>query len=399
VDAGADTAYGMSGRIVAWSIWGVAMTLSAAALALLAASWNAAVPDSWGFRGFQVLFAVPFTTIGAIIVARRPNVVGWILVAVGALSGLQAFAEEYGIYGIIARPDGLPGAIWFAWLSSWIWVFVVGTVAIHLVLFYPDGRLPSPAWWPLAVAGALAMCGVATGLALAPGPLNNAPYVDNPIGLVPLGSASVVAGVFAVVAALAAATTASAFYRFRRAVGIERQQLKWLAYFAALLAIAVLVGSVGQAYKPAQLFLIAAATAVPFAIGLAVMRYRLYEIDVIIRRTLIYGVLSATLVGVYVAAVLALQYALSPFTTGNALVVAGSTLVAVALFQPLRERIRRAVDQRFYRSRYDAQATIDAFAVRLRNEIDLDALASELLDVVSDTVRPAWARLWLRKER
>ena len=387
----------MVGRhTIASALWGVCVTLAAAGAALLLAAWGTNVPDSFGFPGFAALLALSFGTVGALIVWSRANLVGWLLLAAGVLSGVQVLAEGWAVYGILARPGSLAGATTMAWLASWIWVFYVPLVLIFVPLVYPTGRLPSAGWRPVVGVMALTNGAMALGVAIASGPLS-LPYVENPFGAAPWTLMSVFIVMTAPAIAFGAAVGISLVLRFRAARGIERQQIKWFAYGVGLLGLGLVAGT--QQSKVAQLLNIGAMLLVPLFVGLAILRYRLYDIDLLINRTLVYGVVTGILLATYLAAVVVIQTVLRPFTSGNELAVAGSTLFVVALFQPVRQRIQGFVDRRFYRSRYDAARTLDAFGERLRNEVDLDSVRADLLDAVRDTLRPTEASLWLRQAR
>ena len=402
----------MTSRRFALALWAAGMMLTAIAVVLLAVTFDAPVPDSWGFRGFTTTFAVLFGTLGLIIVLARAHPIGWMLLSAGSASGLQDFAEEYAIYGAVAHPGSLPLTEYFAWFESWSWVVTVALVAIYLPLVFPNGRLASPRWKWVAIAGAVTSAGMVVGLMLNEGPLNNAAFVRNPFGVPGLrlidvtgiadatNTANAPFFLFYVSMFLCAVlAVVSLFGRFRRAVGIERQQLKWFALGAAFASIGMIIGGVFQTYKAAQVLFIVAIEVIPFAVALAILRYRLYDIDVVINRALVYGV-TVTIVGAgFVSAVLLLQTLLRPLTAGSDLAIAASTLATVAAFQPLRRRVQGAIDRRFYRARYDASRTLDRFATQLRDEVDLDALRSELIDVVGETVRPTHAGVWLREVR
>jgi hypothetical protein len=277
------------------------------------------------------------------------------------------------------------------------------------LLLFPDGRLPSPRWRPIAGAAVVVIALLGTGTALSPEDvLSPGVVVASPIRLVEGGPLLDVlgwpSGVFAIGVALAC--LAAPFVRFRAASGVERQQLKWFAYGAALIPAVALVAIIGSLVAPGVLESTAGANlwplsvaGIPIATAVAILRLRLYDIDVLINRTLVYVALSAVLVAAYVVGLAAFQFLLSPFTAGSPIAVAASTLGVVALFQPLRRRIQALVDRRFYRQRYDAERTLDAFTARLRDQVDLDALRGELLGVVADTLQPTQASVWLREQR
>ena len=368
-----------------------------AALAILASSRDLAVPDSWGFRGFPAIFAVTFTWTGANLAWRRPkNAVGWLLLWVGVVAATQVFATEYSIAGIIGRPVALPGAVFAAWIASWVWLTEVVIVAVFLLQLFPDGHFISMRWQAIAWFGALSAIAGASIMAFNAGPLNNAAYADNPYAL--FADPTLTSFYFAMggVALAAFGSAASLFVRYRRARGVERQQLKWLAFEAIVLAVAVIVGSFDQGNKWTSVFLISAIALAPVMIGIAVFRYRLYEIDAVINRAIVYGATTALIAVSFFTGIVVLQAILRPLTNGSEISVAVSTLASVALAQPLRSRMQGVVDRRFYRSRYDAALTLDAFSDRLREEVDLDAVRDDLLDAVRNTVQPTHASVWLR---
>ncbi|HEY8868876.1 MAG TPA: hypothetical protein VIM30_05755 [Candidatus Limnocylindrales bacterium] len=394
--------------------WFATIGISLGAVVLLGLGWSAPVPDSYGFRGFGVIFATTFGTVGALIRIRAPNNrVGWLFVGIGMLSAVTAFITEYLVYGALVEPGSLPWVSPIAWLLTWVWVPYAGTSVTFLLLLFPDGHLPSPRWRPVAWLAALTIVYLSAASAFAPGPIPNAPFIDNPFGVEALGRANGwIGGIAYVLLAFAAVlSAASLILRFRRARGIERAQLKWFALAAAFAGF-VLAGPVTTfnlifagnpteasraAYKASQVLTIVAFLGIPISAGIAILRYRLYDIDRIISRTLAYAVLTAILAAVYVVGFLGLQSALAPFTAnGGPFAVAASTLVVFALFQPVRRRIQGAVDRRFYRSRYDAQREIESFAARVRYEVEVDRLAVSLSTTLERTMQPASASIWLR---
>ena len=287
----------------------------------------------------------------------------------------------------------------------------MGSMGTFLLILFPDGRLPSARWRVVAWLSAGVIVIVTLSEAFRPGELAAARGVDNPYGIavaehMPLRLAGGM-NVLLVLCILAAAT--SVVLRFRRARGRERLQIKWFAYAGALVAVLLGLAMAGElvadllgAERPLGLRLVenavsASAVGLPLAIGIAVLRHDLYEIDVVINRTLVYGVLTVILAGTYLGLVLLLQLALSPLTEGNELAVAGSTLAVAALFRPARRRIQALVDRRFYRRKYDATQTLAAFSARLREEVELDTLSAELRGVVHETMQPAHVSLWLRE--
>ncbi len=382
----------MNTRVLAWTLWAVGIAFAAAGLALLAASYGVPLPDSWGFRGFTAIFAVTFGTVGALIVAARRNLVGWLLLAAGVLSGIQCFCEEYAIYGIVARPGSLPAAAILGWINSWIWVITVALVAIFVPLWFPTGHFLSPRWRVAGIATVATATFLTSALMLQDGPLNNAPFVTNPFGVPGFKVLDVRTGTpappfligYGGLVACAALAFASVVARFRGARGIERQQMKTFAFGGGILALGAFAGGgLQEQGKIGQLFFIGALQVVPFAVAVAVLRYRLYDIDVLINRALVYGATTAAIAFAFFAGIVVLQAALRPLTGGSELAVAASTLVCFALFQPIRRRMQSTVDRRFYRARYDAALTLDRFTRELAGEVDLDAIGAELGNAVA----------------
>jgi hypothetical protein len=343
-----------------------------------------------------------FMVVGALIVARRPgNAIGWLFSGAGLLAMAAFLAGEYTQYAYVTRPGALPGAIVAAWYWAWAAFAVFGLTFTFTLLLFPTGRLPSPRWRPIAWLAGITL-GVTTVLAALQPTLTIGPderTIANPIGISGLphpeqgAVGAVLTGLFTITAI---AACVSLVLRFRRARGEERQQLKWFAYAASLMVIAPLVGAL---LGPTGGDLIAGLTIalLPVAVGIAILRYRLYDIDRLINRTLVYGLLTAILGLGYTATVLVLGEVFGGIgAETSSWVVAAATLSVAALFQPARRRIQAVVDRRFNRRRYDAAKTVEAFSARLRDEIDLDTLSAELLAVVNQTMQPAKASLWLR---
>jgi len=371
-------------------------------LVFLVLSWDAPAPDSWGFRGFTVLFSTSYGAAGALLVSRRPqNRLGYVLLASGLASAIQVLLEEYAIYGVLGRATPLRGAIGAGWVESWIWLIGISLIVTYSLLLFPNGSFVTPRWRLVGWLGAADVLVGVTGLAFGSGPLNNAPFANNPFPLLGAAGRSLFIGAFLGLVVVVVASSASLVVRYRRSVGIERQQLKWLALVGVLIAIAIFITGVGQVfapnYKPAQVLLIGAISLMPIATLLAVLRYRLYDIDVLINRALVYAATSAAIGAAFFIGIVILQAVLRPVTGGSEIAVAASTLLCFALFQPIRRRIQTTVDRRFYRARYDAARTLDVFATRLAGEVSLDAVGADLADAVGATVRPAHVSLWLRK--
>jgi len=418
----------MGSRAAAWLAWSLAalsmvMFLASVAFFVLTRAAQAEAPSSLVTSRsiIDLLVSVPFLafpTVGALIASRRPhNPIGWICLAVGLLWMLLGLFDYYGVYGL-AKPDTVPFPVVIYALVEWLWLPSVGLLAIYLLLLFPDGRLPSRRWRPLAWLSGAVIVLLAVDSVLAPGELTDLEGVRNPFGLegVPwLVDAQIVLLLLFVACILASAV--SLILRYRHSGGEVREQIKWIALagsFVGLLLSTVLGliivaevmrGSGGSTplWLQGLLFVMLLSFAgVPVAIGFAVLRYRLYDIDRIINRTLVYGSLTVSLAVVYFGGVTVTQ-AIFRALTGQEeqpqLAVVVSTLVIAALFNPLRRRIQSFIDRRFYRRRYDAAKTLEAFSAKLRDETDLDALRDDLVGVVGDTMQPAHVSLWLRPEK
>jgi hypothetical protein len=390
-----------------WLAWGVLLVTFAlfafAALIIQTVGHSAATnQNGWLARGAILASFIGFALVGALVASRLPrNPVGWIFSAVALLVGLNVAGGEYANYVFVEHPGSHPGGYLAAWLFLWTWFPVVGLV-VMLPLLFPDGRVPSPRWRPVLWAEIAFATAIAVLWMVRPGPLSDPGkplYPDNPLGigfLDPIyGSLEVVGSLILV--SLLSLSGAAAVVRFRRAHGDERQQLKWMAYgigaLVFLIPLSFAPGDYGNFFFALVLGVLPAATAI------AMFKYRLYEIDRVISRTLVYGALTVILGAAYAGLVLAGQALFSSFAGGSNLAIAGSTLVVAALFLPLRSRVQLVVDRRFYRSRYDAQRTLEAFGARLRQEVDLVALSGELLGVVDETMQPAHVTVWLRSAR
>jgi hypothetical protein len=346
--------------------------------------------------------AVAFFTTGLVLRARRPgNLVGGLCFAIGLLGLISWLLTQYAGYGLVTHPGSLPGARAIEVVLQGSWALELALLLV-LVCVFPDGRLLPGRWRLVPRAGAVAFGALwLLGTTTAPSPPFQ--HVHNPLhvsGHSPLLLVIVIAIPLAIASVIGAVATVLA--RFRRARQDEREQLKWLILAASVLPVGLVAHSIADAVAPGadnviQLIFSFAVVAVPVAIGIAVLKYRLYEIDRIISRTLVYGVLSALLAGAYFGIVLALQASFGSLTHGNELAVACSTLAVAGLFRPVRRRVQTAVDRRFYRSKIDAEATLARFGARLREQVDLEALAADLLEVVDETMQPEAASLWLRR--
>jgi hypothetical protein len=346
-----------------------------------------------------------FMVVGAVIAGQRPgNAVGWLFSAVGLLSITGVLAMQYAGYAYITRPGSLPGAVVAAWYQQW-WTPMLILVFVFILLLFPTGRLLTARWRPVAVAVAAATAGMVVLNALQPTlTLPDTGYtVGNPIGLAAaqdLQDGAVGAVLAGLLLICTGAAILSVVLRFRRSQGVERQQLKWFSYAAVLTVLLELALD----NIPALRFLAVLAVLfglvialIPTAAGIAILRYRLYDIDRIINRTLVYGLLTALLAGVYAGVVLVLGQVFGGVGRDPpSWVVAGATLAVAALFQPARRRIQAMVDRRFNRRKYNTAQTIQAFSTRLRDQVDLDTLSTELLAVVDQTMEPTRVSLWLR---
>jgi hypothetical protein len=361
---------------------------------------------------FSVGFGA-FAVVGALLVVRRPtNAIGWILATVGLMvSTIFGAGSGYATYVIATRgrPDAL--AVLGAWAANCFWFLMLALALIYQPLLFPDGRLLSRRWLSVAVLGGIGTLGfVIPGALVDTIPVNQVPGrgIANPIGIEGLGKLEdlpifgVLEGLF-LVAAFGA--VASVVVRFRRSRGVERQQMKWFAYvIVVLIGGSVLTGGsaevTGVEWLEASSFVLSMTglMCLPIAVGIAILRYRLYEIDLIINRTLVYGPLTATLALVYFGGVATTQLVFRALTDQQQqpqLAVVVSTLVIAALFNPLRRRIQTFIDRRFYRRKYDARKTLEAFTAKLRDETDLQALSGELTRVVGETMQPEHVSLWL----
>jgi len=386
---------GASQRLASWLAWAVcALSFMLTALNFLLIAMNVSLKSpAYVFWPELTSLAVGYSVIGAIIASRLPNhPIGWLCCAIGLIAAVDHFAGEYSLYALVAQPHPLPGGRAMLWLQGWFWMLFVGLI-VFLLLLFPTGRLPSSRWRTFMwVSVAVISAAVIWSSAISPDVGFNAPPSPVQLSVVLLGG--VAAG--------------SVIVGRRNARGIERQQIKWLLYVGPLFFIAVGL-HIGFYYFwlaesswglwASYLLVAIGGLSGPIAIGIAILRYRLYEIDLIINRTLVYGSLTATLVALYFGVIVVLQR-LFVLLTGqqSTLAVVASTLLIAALFTPLRRRIQGFIDRRFYRRKYDARKTLEAFSTKLREETDLEALRGDLVGVIRETMQPAHVSLWLRPE-
>ncbi len=385
---------------VAWALWAADLIVVIGLLPRGTGSGNGGALSG-------ALFILVFATTGALVASRIPgNPIGWLLCSAAlafAVGGICVTISDQAV------SDGWHGPVVTAaaWVGTFVWMLGVGPAATFVLLLFPDGRLPTPRWRPVAWLAGASLVAITVGIALGPGLIEDT-AVSNPVGIAAWKDAlgAVETTGLAVLFFCILASCASLVSRYRRAASRQRQQLKWLAWSLPIvlgwLAASIWVESrlTGDtAADVANTLSSVGLTIVPVTIAVAILRHRLYDIDVVINRTLVYGSLSATLLAVYLASVLLLQVLLSPLTDRSDLAVAASTLGVAALFGPARRRFQAAVDRRFYRRRYDAALTLESFGGRLRQEVDLESVCADLRDVVRDTVQPAHVSLWLRGSR
>jgi hypothetical protein len=385
-----------------WFVLGVSTALGVLAV-VLGLSGGADLVTVFAVAGLGLVFGV----VGALVVAGSPgNRIGWIFCTLALLFQLSGLADAYIPYGDPSTGP-LPGQAWVAWISQWFLNAASPALILLCFLLFPTGGLPSARWRPFVWVVAATTAAYAISAALAPGPMADYPF-ENPAGVRPLGILRTVAetSLQVLIVPLMFAAAASLFVRLRHASGIERQQLKWFAYAAVLLAaelvaanaLSALLGDLGAA-SDVVFFLVflAVLSGLPVAMGVAMLRHRLYDIDLLINRTLVYAALTASLALVYVGSVVSLQYVFRALAGSDSrLSVVVSTLAIAALFGPLRRSIQSFIDRRFYRRKYDARVTLETYAAKLRDASDLDRLGTDLVAAARETVQPEHASLWLR---
>jgi len=393
------------------------MFVASVALYVLARSAQEAL-GSWDALGDLLVFVpfLAFPIVGALIASRRlENPIGWMCLVAGLFWMLIALGSQYDAY-VLAKLGSVPGAVMIDALTQWIWVPPVGILGIYMILLFPDGRLPSRRWRPLAWLSGAVMVLFSVASTLAPGTLEGHPGVRNPFGLEGHPWVAVVAvGTVLLLPLCILASALSLVLRYRRSGSEVREQIKWIAFAAALVGLVYLSGLLSElVFAPGSLvgedapplwveiqrnMLMLSYVGVPVSIGFAVLKYRLYDIDVIINRALVYGSLTATLLAAYIGGIVLLQRVFVALTgEESTLAVVGSTLVIAALFAPLRRRIQTFIDRHFYRSKYDARKILEAFSGKLREETNLAALDDELVGVVRETIQPTHVSLWLRPD-
>jgi len=398
----------MSTRAASWLAWSMcAFSLALTAQSLLLLVLNVSHPDVpiHPYWTVNTLLALGFSPVGAVIVSRSSpeNPIGWLFCSIGFLWGVTHFSAEYAIYTLLAAPGSLPASEAAAWMMGWVWVPACGLIVL-LCLLFPDGRLPSRHWRWFAWFSVLLILVGAISQALAPRSVYYLGGIHNPLGVEDLPNVG--EQVQTLVFTLIFVSAGSLFVRRLRASGVERQQLKWFTYASTLAISGVILSytisdAIGALWLEwvGYIVLVVGFIGIPISMGIAILRYRLYDIDILINRTLVYGALTATLIALYFGDIVLLQRVFVVLTgEKSTLAVVASTLLIAALFTPLRRRVQSFIDRRFYRKKYDARKTLEAFSAKLREETDLEALNSELVGVVRETMQPAHVSLWLRPD-
>jgi hypothetical protein len=342
--------------------------------------------------------------VGAIIASLHPrNTIGWLFCSVGVTIGLNSFAGDYAEYWLAGGTTMKSLAETAAWVSSWAWILLTYVPTSFVLLLFPDGRLPSPRWRPVAWGAALGIAGVVVGYALKAGPLEDFPQIANPYGVDgPIVGMVGVAG-SVVAAGSLVASALSLIVRMRHARSEQRQQIKWLAYGGTVVVGTIFVSGLINLWNVSVGILVGnvALLGLPVFTGIAIVKHHLYDIDLLINRTLVYGSLTTMLIAVYVGGIVISQRVFVGLTGQEELpqlAIVASTLLIAALFAPLRRRIQATIDRRFYRRKYDATKMLSAFKARLRDETDLGTLSDELIGVVEETMQPKHVSLWLRPD-
>jgi hypothetical protein len=361
----------------------------------------------------DVIVAVSLPVVGLLIAARRPgNAIWWVFCLIGLSEALSAFSEQYAYYALLTRPGMLPGGAEMAWLQAWIWIPGIGSVLTFLLLLFPSGRLLTHRWRWIAWVSAISIALFCLPIAVGSWKYKEVLLLKTPDQLPGIGLYYAIGSAGLVLLVLCAlASTFSLILRFRRATGEERQQLKWFTFTSVILFLNIFVGyllsdlqlvhiNVTLLNAVNNILQVLIFAFIPIALGVAILKHRLFDIDVIINRTLVYGALTFSLALIYFGLVIGLQALVRLFAgqiSQSPIVIVASTLVIAALFQPLRQRIQVIIDHRFYRRKYDAAKIVETFNATLRNEVDLSQLRENLLAVVEETMQPAHMSLWLRE--
>ncbi len=394
----------------AWLALGICLvSLSLTALGLFILTLNLSNPkvDIYDRWVEVAVTAVPFSAVGAVVAYCCPkNPFGWMYCAVGLLGGIRLFSAQYAAYALLAAPGSLPDGEVAAWILSWIWLPHIGLFAFSSLLF-PDGLLPRNRWRRFALFSGVVFAAGSIAVAFSPGPVVGFDSIENPLGVEAMRGVTSLFRVLGYTLVLVAVV--SLFERLRYTSGIEQQQIKWVAYASMvgaggailLYVVSPHVSLPWLSWSSFAVFMIGL-VGVPLTMGNAILRYRLFDIDVIINRTLVYATLTASLALVYFGGVALIQGLLRALTgqesqlAQSQLSVVVATLAVAGLFGPLRRRVQAFIDRRFYRGKYDAAKALEAFGAKVRDEVDLDKLTGELVATIDRTVQPAHVSLWLR---
>ena len=389
-------------RAVIWLVWAVSgLGVALGVLTFVYGALNHhSLNEILTTVALQAVWAMSFPLVGAVIATHRPrNPLGWMFLFIGLSEGLIIFGYEYATYVFLTAPGAAPGGELATWVSQSAWAPALGLALCYVPLLFPDGRLPSPRWRPVAWLSAIPITVITVLTAVVAWPWRGPALLD-PDGIPQDTSAfdAVFFPAYILMLGCGLACLTALVLRFRRARRVERQQLKWLLFACAVTITIVLVVQPGTSsqWDLGLLLAVPFFPALPVAAGIAILRYRLYEIDRIINRTLVYGLLTAVLGLCYAAGSLLFVLIAGAGADPPSWLVAAGTLAAAAVFRPVRGRIQAVVDRRFNRRRYHAAKTIEAFSTRLRDEIDLDTLSAELVAVVHQTMEPTHISCWLR---
>ena len=397
-----------SRRLVTTLLVGPCVLLVSAAVMSLV-SIGHPVPVTYGTLPGQAVFALglcSYPVVGWLIAGRDPrNRIAWLFFLIGSIGGFHLFSATYA--QLATDVFDLPLGVHAAWVGNWGWVGWLGVIGTLVAPLVPDGRPVSRRLWPVIVLVAVGLVAGAVAEAISVGPLEVDPRYNNPFGVDTPLVGVLEAGLFAIPLGVLIGVI-SLIIRYRRGDEIVRLQLRWLILAISAVGVGFVIVLVpGSAWSDASLVdalptrifqdvVTAGWSLIAIAVGVAVLRYRLYAVDLVINKALVYGSLTAILVAVYLGVVVALQFVLSPVAGEGELAVAGSTLVVAALFRPLRRRLQAFIDRRFYRARYDAERLVDAFASRMRQQVDLGGITTELEASVRTAVHPTSASVWLR---
>src|SRR5215216_6428350 len=394
---------------LAWCMCGASLVFTVLGLLFLVTSQSRTGAPVYDYWLVNTVIAIGFSTVGAVITPRLPrlNPIGWLFCTIGLVGGVRLFVAEYAIVTLLAEPGSLPsmlpGGETLAWISSWVWVLHVG-LFVFLALLFPEGRPPSSRWRPSVWGIGVVVVAGTVSVVLWPLTKKGFDLLNHPLGTEV--ATDVINPVETIVYALGLIAAASLFVRLRGSKGVERQQVKWFTYAVAVLATSatlayVVSESMGVVWldRVSYVLVIASVVGLTVAVGIAILRYHLYNIDLIINRTIVYGSLTAVLAVLYFGSIVVLQLLFRALTgEGSQLVVVASTLAIAALFNPSRRRIQGFIDRSFYRRKYDAVKTLEGFSAKLRDETDLDALRGELVGIVRETMQPAHVSMWLRPD-